>query len=90
MYFKISTQWLSITIVCLGCELPIISTENMCILDQPLVKVGVESGGIMFFVSCNTSRFVLRMKAVWSKGPNFWLGCSDPLFLLARHISSSI
>lgn len=63
MYFKISTQWLSITIAFLGCDLPIISTENKCILDQSLVKVEVEIEGMMFFMSCNTSRLSLRMKA---------------------------
>ncbi|KAI1240777.1 hypothetical protein IHE44_0009220, partial [Lamprotornis superbus] len=39
MYFKISTQRLSVTIVFIGSESPIVSTENMCLLDQSLVKL---------------------------------------------------
>lgn len=60
--FAISAQLLSVTVVFLGCELPIISAENMCASDQSLVKVGVESGGITFSLGCNTSIAMMRFK----------------------------
>lgn len=56
-------QWLSISNVFLGYELPVISTENTGILYQALVKVGVEGEGIMFFMRCRTSSLTLIMKA---------------------------